>query len=136
MKALTINQFGGPEQLRIQEVGIPTAGPGEILVRIHAAGVNPVDYNIRNGSIKFISGKKFPRILGGDIAGIVEQSPKKSSYRPGDKVFAMLSIKGGGYAEFTSVRESHLCQVPEGLSMTEAAAVPLAGINVTGTAPP
>ena len=70
MKALTINQFGGPEQLRIQEVGIPTAGPGEILVRIHAAGVNPVDYNIRNGSIKFISGKKFPRILGGDIAGI------------------------------------------------------------------
>ena len=129
MKALTINQFGGPEQLRIQEVGIPVTGPGEILVRIHAAGVNPVDYKIRNGSIKFISGKKFPRILGGDIAGIVEQSPKKSSYRPGDKVFAMLSIKGGGYAEFTTIRESHLCHTPEGLNMTEAASVPLAALT-------
>ncbi len=129
MKALTINQFGGPEQLRIQEVGIPATGPGEILVRIHAAAINPVDYKIRNGSIKFISGKKFPRILGGDIAGIVEQSPEKSSYRPGDKVFAMLSIKGGGYAEFTAVRESHLCHIPEGLSMTEAASVPLAALT-------
>ena len=129
MKALTINQFGGPEELRIQEVALPSPGPGEVLVRIHAAGINPVDYKLRNGSMKLISGKKFPRILGGDIAGVVEQSPKKSLYRPGDKVFAMLSIKGGGYAEFVAVNENQLCLIPEYLSMSQASAVPLASLT-------
>lgn len=129
MKALTINQFGGPEELRIQEVALPSPGPGEVLVRIHAAGINPVDYKLRNGSMKLISGKKFPRILGGDIAGVVEQSPKKSLYRPGDKVFAMLSIKGGGYAEFVAVNENQLCLIPEDLNMIQASAVPLASLT-------
>ena len=129
MKALTINQFGGPGELRTEEVAIPSPGHNEVLVRIHAAGINPVDYKIRNGSLKFISGKKFPRILGGDIAGVVEQAPRNSLYRPGDKVFAMLSIKGGGYAEFTTVKESQLCHIPENMRMTEAASVPLAALT-------
>ncbi len=129
MKALTINQFGGPEELRIQEVALPSPGPGEVLVRIHAAGINPVDYKLRNGSMKLISGRKFPRILGGDIAGVVEQTPKQSFYRPGDKVFGMLSIKGGGYAEFVAVKEKQLCPVPENLNMKQAAAVPLASLT-------
>ncbi len=129
MKALIINQFGGPEQLRIQETSIPSVRSGEVLVRIHAAGVNPVDYKIRNGSVKFISGKKFPRILGGDIAGTVEQADKKSKFRPGDKVYAMLSSKGGGYAEFVAVDEKQLCHIPENLDMTAAAGVPLASLT-------
>ncbi len=129
MKALTLNQFGGPEQLQIQELAIPSTAPGEVLVRVHAAGVNPVDYKIRKGSVKLLSGKKFPRILGRDIAGVVEQAGKKSVYRAGDKVFAMLPFSGGGYAEFAKVKESHLCHIPEGLTMTEAAAVPLASLT-------
>lgn len=129
MKALTINQFGGPEELRIQEVAMPSPGTDEVLVRIHASAVNPVDYKLRNGSLKMISGKKFPRILGCDISGIVEQAPKKSLYRPGDKVFAMLSIKGGGYAEFVAIKDDKLCLIPENISMTEAAAVPLASLT-------
>ena len=129
MKALVINQFGGPEQLQMQEMGIPQIKSGEVLLRVHAAGVNPVDYKIRNGSMKFISGKKFPRILGGDVAGVVEQAGPKSKYRPGDKVFAMLSITGGAYAEFVAVKENQLCLIPEGFSMTHAAAVPLAALT-------
>jgi NADPH:quinone reductase-like Zn-dependent oxidoreductase len=129
MRALAIYQFGGPEVLQTQEVEIPMPKSGELLVRVHAAGVNPVDYKIRNGSMKFIAGKKFPRILGGDVAGVVEQAPAKSKFLPGDKVFAMLPLSGGAYAEFVCVSENHLCLIPQGLSMTEAAAVPLAALT-------
>ncbi|TVR70475.1 MAG: NAD(P)-dependent alcohol dehydrogenase [Marinilabiliales bacterium] len=129
MKALVINKYGGPEQLRAEEVAIPERGKSELLVRIHAAGVNPVDFKIRNGSMKFITGSRFPRILGGDIAGVVEQADPRSSYRPGDKVFGMLSLKGGGYAEFVTMKESQVCLIPEGLGMTDAASVPLAALT-------
>ena len=129
MKVLAINQFGGPEQLRIQETAIPALKSGELLVRINAAGVNPVDFKIRNGSIKFITGSKFPMVPGIDFAGVVEQCPGSSNYRPGDKVFGMLSIKGGGYAEFVAVNEKNMCHIPENLSMTEAASVPLASLT-------
>jgi NADPH:quinone reductase-like Zn-dependent oxidoreductase len=129
MKALVLNQYGGPEQLQMQEMGIPQIKSGEVLVRIHAAGVNPVDYKIRNGSMKLVAGKKLPRILGGDLAGVVEQAPEKSKFRPGDKVFAMLTYSGGAYAEFIAVKESQLCMIPEGISMIEAATTPLASIT-------
>ena len=129
MKALVIHQFGGPEVLQLEDVALPKSDSGEVLVRVHAAGINPVDYKIRSGSLKFITGKKFPRILGGDVAGVVEQAGKKSPFKPGDKVFAMLSFKGGGYGEFVTVKEGHLCQIPEGVSMKDAAATPLAALT-------
>ena len=129
MKALAIHQYGGPEQLQIIETALPIPGRGEVLVRVNAAGVNPVDYKIRNGSLKWLTGRKFPKILGGDIAGIVEKAGKTSPYKPGDKVFAMLGISGGAYAEFVVVKEKQLCHIPESLSMTEAAATPLAALT-------
>jgi NADPH:quinone reductase-like Zn-dependent oxidoreductase len=129
MKALVINQFGSAEQLQIQEVAMPLPANGEVLVRVHAAGINPVDFKIRNGSMKMISGKKFPRILGGDVAGVVEQAGNSEDFRPGDKVFAMLSIKGGAYAEFATIKENQLCHIPDGFTMTEAAATPLAALT-------
>ena len=129
MKAVIINQFGGPEQLLLAEVSLPVAKSNQALVRIHAAGVNPVDYKIRNGSIKFLSGSKFPKILGADFAGVVEQSGKQSSFRPGDKVYGMLTYAGGAYAEFLAVDEKQMARIPEGLSMIEAAATPLAALT-------
>lgn len=129
MKAIVINQFGGPERLTMQEVEMPEPRSGQVLVRIHAVGVNPVDYKIRNGSMKFITGKTFPRILGQDIAGVVEQAGKGSKFRPGDKVYGMLSYQAGGYAEFLAVNESQLAMIPDRLSMTEAAAVPMGAIT-------
>ncbi len=129
MKALIINSFGGPEVLITGELAIPKPARGEVLLRVHAAGINPVDYKIRNGSMKLILGKKFPKILGFDVAGVVEQASKKSRFQPGDKVFAMLPFKGGGYAEFVSVKEESLCFIPEGTTMKEAAATPLAALT-------
>lgn len=129
MKALVLNQYGGPEQLLLQETALPMPGKNEVLVRVHAAGINPVDYKIRNGSMKWIVGKKFPRILGFDVAGTVEQAGKKSLFKPGDKVFAMLPFKGGGYAEFVTVKEKYLCHIPDGTTMKEAAATPLAALT-------
>jgi len=129
MKALAIRQYGGPEQLQIMETALPKPGHGEVLVRIHAAGVNPVDYKVRNGSLGWLMGRKFPKILGGDIAGVVEQADKNSVYKPGDRVFAMLNIKGGGYAEFAVVKETQLCLIPEVISMQDAAATPLAALT-------
>jgi NADPH:quinone reductase-like Zn-dependent oxidoreductase len=127
MKALIIRQFGGPEQLQMAEVPMPVAKRGEVLIKVLATAINPIDYKIRNGSIKFISGSKFPKILGGDLAGIVQQDSKH--FRTGDKVFAMLNAKGGGYGEYVAVKESQLCFIPDGFSMTQAAAVPLAGLT-------
>ncbi len=127
MKAQIIKAFGGPEQLVTEELMLPKPKRKQVLVKIHAAGVNPVDYKIRNGSIKYISGSKFPKILGGDIAGVVEQDGKE--FRVGDKVFAMLNFEGGGYAEFIAVKESQLCKIPDGISFEQAAAVPLAALT-------
>lgn len=127
MKALIINQFGGPEQLHVEEVPMPVANRGEVLVKIMATSVNPIDYKIRNGSIKFISGRKFPKILGGDLAGIVQQDSKR--FRTGDRVFGMLTASGGGYAEFIAVPEEQLCLLPASCSFEDAAAIPLAGLT-------
>lgn len=129
MKALIIDEYGTPDVLKIQETPIPEPGKNEVLVRVLAAGVNPVDYKIRNGSLKFISGSKFPKTLGGDIAGIVETSFEGSRFKPGDKVFAMLSFKGGGYAEYVPVPEGSLAILPNGLDYEAAAAIPLAGLT-------
>lgn len=129
MKAIIINQYGGPEQLKLQQTALPRAGNREVLVRVHAAGINPVDYKIRKGALRVITGKKFPMILGGDIAGVVEHARRGSDFRPGDKVFAMLPKAMGGYAEFVSVKEKYLCQIPETLTMAEAAATPMAALT-------
>ena len=129
MKALVIQRYGGPEQLQLQRVPRPVSEKGKPLVRVHAAGVNPVDCKIRNGSMRLLVGKSFPRILGSDIAGVIEESEAGSDFRPGDRVFGMLTLAGGGYADYISVTERQLCRIPEGVGMTEAAATPLASLT-------
>ncbi len=129
MKALIIQQFGGPERLQIADWSMPVAKRNELLIRVHAAGINPVDYKIRNGSMKWVTGRKLPRILGFDVAGTVEQAAPDSEYKPGDKVFGMLPFTGGGYAEFVAISEKSACSIPPQLSMEEAAATPLAALT-------
>ncbi len=129
MRVLVINKYGGPEQLHIQEVPMPERKKKEVLVRVHCAGVNPVDYKVRNGMIRLLTGRKFPKILGGDIAGTVEQTDLNSDYRLGQRVFAMLSLKGGGYAEYVSVKEKNLCLIPENIDFGQAAGYPLAALT-------
>ncbi|HRQ31419.1 MAG TPA: NAD(P)-dependent alcohol dehydrogenase [Saprospiraceae bacterium] len=129
MKALLINKYGGPEVLTLGEIPAPVAESGKILVQIKFAGINPVDFKIRKGMVFFLSGFKFPKILGGDIAGIVENQPEGSPYKSGDRVFAMLNFKGGGYAGYAAIPSEWLCKIPENVGFRDAAALPLAGLT-------
>jgi NADPH:quinone reductase-like Zn-dependent oxidoreductase len=127
MKAVRIEQFGGPEVMRIEQVEIPQAASGEVLVRVIAAGVNPVDFKIRQGKYPAVKEDKLPLTLGREVAGIIEQPGSfAEGMKEGDRVIAMIGADGG-YAEYARVKAEYACKVPEGLDLTTAATVPLAG---------
>ncbi|HTO05141.1 MAG TPA: NADP-dependent oxidoreductase [Opitutus sp.] len=131
MKAIIINGYGDPEELREAELPVPQPSTGEVLVEIHAASINPVDWKIRSGRMSAILSYSFPLVLGLDISGVVK-SPGASAHRfkIGDEVLAKINLaQSGGYAEFTAIDENRLLRKPTGLSFAEAAALPLAGIT-------
>lgn len=129
MKACIIEDFGGREKLQIADVAKPRPGEGDVLIRIHAAGVNPVDWKIREGYLKDMFPHRFPIILGWDLAGVVEQTGAGTGiFKPGDAVYAYArrpEIHKGTYAEYIALPESYLARKPAGLSMVEAASIPL-----------
>ena len=126
MKAAVASEWGGPEVLKYQDAPKPEPKDDEILVRVMAAGVNPVDSYVRQGKFGLGDG---PKIIGSDISGVVEKvgaSAKK--FKPGDAVYCYLSVmRGGAYAEYAIARESETALKPKNISFEEAAAVPLAG---------
>jgi NADPH:quinone reductase len=128
MRAVVVREFGGPEQLRLAEVADLVPGPGQILVTVHAAGVNPVDAGNRaDGSW---AGLGTPCVLGYDIAGVVSDlGPGTGGLAPGDRVMAMTHFPDGvgGYAEQAVVEASLAARIGAAISFTDAAAVPLAG---------
>jgi NADPH:quinone reductase-like Zn-dependent oxidoreductase len=125
MKAVVANEFGGPEVLKYQDAPKPEPKNDEILVRVIAAAVNPVDTYVRQGKFLKSSG---PIIIGYDIAGIVERTgPEARRFKPGDQVYCYLSVmRGGGYAEYAVAKESETALKPKNINFVEAAAVPLA----------
>jgi NADPH:quinone reductase-like Zn-dependent oxidoreductase len=128
MKAIVINGYGGPDRLLLQERPDPKPGAGELLVRVRAAGVNPVDWKIRRGDLRMFLWISFPYTPGGDVAGeVVEVGAGVSRFKPGDPVVAFVDVKhGGGYAEIAVVKESAAARKPESLSFFEAASLPIA----------
>src|SRR5205823_2653538 len=131
MKAIRINGFGGPEVLELDDVPVPQPGENELLVRIHAASINPVDYKIRRGTVPWVSRDMLPLTLGRDLSGTVESvSDRIDGFGQGDAVYAMLgSIDRGSYAEYVRVRPNEAAPKPVHLSHIEAAAVPLAALT-------
>src|SRR4051812_29539006 len=131
MKAVRIHTYGGLEVLAYDEVPVPTPGPGEFLVRIHAASVNPVDWKIRAGYLKDYRPYVLPLILGMDMSGVVESAgPGANGFKPKDEVYAMVDgSKGGTYAEYVVVPQSLLAKKPKTADHIHAAAVPLAGLT-------
>lgn len=131
MQAVQIETFGGPEVLRVAEVARPVPGPGELLVRVHAASVNPVDTSARAGRVQDITNAKVPYIPGFDVSGVVAAvGPDVQSFRKGDAVFAMLDLRrGGGYAEYAIVKQHEAAKKPKRFSHAEAAAIPLTGLT-------
>ncbi|MER3554023.1 MAG: NADPH:quinone reductase [Meiothermus sp.] len=132
MKASVIHKFGGLEELRLEEVQRPTPRQGEVLVRVHAAGVNPVDAGTRRGSGVSGGFKTFPAILGWDIAGVVEEiGPGVTRFKVGDAVYGMPKFPkpAGAYAEYAAAPADELARKPATLRFEEAAALPLAGLT-------
>lgn len=112
MKASRIHGYGGAEVVQYDDVERPSASPGAVLVHVKAAGVNPVDWKICDGFTKGMFETKFPAILGGDIAGVVEElGSGVEGWKPGDEVFAMIGLMGGNAeyvaADLRSWHQSH-----------------------------
>lgn len=133
MKAIVIDDFGGREQLKLREMPDPVAGPGEVVIRMAVAGVNPVDFKIRKGLLKTRLPHQFPIILGWDAAGTVaEVGAGVARFRPGDRVFAYCRkpvVQWGTYAERVAVSETSVSRMPEKISFETAGVVPLAGLT-------
>lgn len=130
MRAIQIRTFGGPEVLEVREIDRPEPQPGEVLVKVHAASVNPVDWKIRNGGYPAVKETDLPMVPGRDMAGeVVGLGDSVGKFSVGDQVYAFLDVKHGGYEEYVAVQESELALKPKSINMTEAAAVPLAAIT-------
>ena len=128
MKAVVVHEYGGPEVLKFEDYPDPVPGPGEVLVRVAAASVNPIDYKRRAGLTKDFYPMKFPGLIGVDMAGtVVKIGPGVEGFSVGDQVFAMAD---NTYAELCVVRAAVLAKVPKGLDLIQAAALPL--VTTTG----
>ncbi len=128
MKAIVVHQYGGPDVLNFEEYPDPVAGPGEVLVRVAATSVNPIDYKRRAGLTKDFYPLKFPGLIGVDISGtVVRMGPGVEGFSIGDLVFAMAD---NTYAELCVVKATILAKVPKGLDLIQAAALPL--VTTTG----
>ena len=131
MKAVVIHEYGDPEVLMYEDVPRPEPKDDQLLIRVIAAGVNPVDAMIRSGMFDREGTRAFPIILGGDVAGVVEKVGSKiTKFKAGDPVFAYVSLdNSGGYAQYALVTEREAAPKPKSLTYVEAAAVPIAGMT-------
>jgi NADPH:quinone reductase-like Zn-dependent oxidoreductase len=131
MKAVVIHEYGGPEVLKYEDVPQPEPKQDQLLIRVIAAGVNPVDGMIRSGMFDKENRRTFPMILGGDIAGVVEKVGSKiTKFKPRDPVFAYVSLdNSGGYAQYALVMEREAAPKPKSLTYVEAAAVPIVALT-------
>jgi NADPH:quinone reductase-like Zn-dependent oxidoreductase len=128
MKAIVVHEYGGPEVLKFEEYPDPVPGSGEVLVRVAASSVNPIDYKRRAGLTKDFYPMKFPGLIGVDMAGtVVKVGPEVEGFSAGDQVFAMAD---NTYAELCVVKAAVLAKVPKGLDLIQAAALPL--VTTTG----
>ncbi|MDB6167619.1 MAG: oxidoreductase [Verrucomicrobia bacterium] len=129
MKAVRIHSFGGPDVLQVEDIPKPKPREGEVLIRVHAASVNPVDYKIRSHEFA-LPGMKPPLVLGRDVSGVVEGVGRGvTRVKMGDEVYALLDPDHGGYAEYTIAKENGVALKPSTLDHIHAAAVPLAAIT-------
>jgi len=128
MKAIVVHQYGGPEVLKFEDYPDPAPGPGEVLVRVAATSVNPIDYKRRAGLTKDFYPMTFPGLIGVDLAGtVVKLGPGAEGFSAGDQVFAMVD---NTYAELCVAKADALAKIPKGLDLIQAAALPL--VTTTG----
>ena len=132
MKAVRIHAFGGPEVLQLEDVARPVPAADEILIKVYASGVNPVDWVVRNGGNDFLKPYlTLPMTLGWDAAGVVTETGRAvTDFKIGDEVYGIPNFPGvnGSYAEYCAAKASQFALKPKRVSFTEAAGVPLVGM--------
>jgi alcohol dehydrogenase len=131
MKAFVIDRYGRKSGIRAGDMPVPALREDDVLIQIHAAGVNPLDSKIRDGEFKLILPYRLPLILGNDVAGVVVRvGSRVRRFKPGDKVYARPhKDRIGTFAEFIAIKEDGVALKPKILTMEEAASVPLVGLT-------
>lgn len=133
MKAVRMHSYGGPEVLRFEEAPRPTPGPGELLIKVHAAAVNAIDGKIRAGYLKDVFPVPLPFIPGWDVSGVVEAvGPAVTKFKTGDEVYARPDVARSGrgtYAEYAAVNETESALKPKSIDHIHAAAIPVVALT-------
>jgi NADPH:quinone reductase-like Zn-dependent oxidoreductase len=131
MKAVRLHSYGGPEVLVLEEVPRPRAAAGEVLIRVHAAGVNPLDWKVRAGHVKAWLQHRLPLVPGWDVSGVVEAvAPSVTAFKVGDAVYGMLDFtRDGAYAEYVTTEAQNLAFKPNCIDPVQAGAVPLVSLT-------
>jgi len=131
MRAFVVDRYGSNDAVRAAEMPVPVVGDDDVLVRIDAAGVNPVDIKTRDGKMKVVLPHRVPFILGNEVAGVVTQvGGRVRRFKPGDEVYARLpKDRIGAFAEYAAIRDDVVAHKPKSLTMEEAASIPLVGLT-------
>src|SRR5271157_62382 len=128
IKAARIHNYGGAETIRVEDATLAGPQPGQLIVRVHAAGVNPIDWKIRAGYMQQMLPLQFPVTLGGDFSGVVEAAGPDAGFKAGDEVYGQASLANGGsgsFAESVLARAGTVAAKPKSVSHVEAGALPL-----------
>jgi 2-desacetyl-2-hydroxyethyl bacteriochlorophyllide A dehydrogenase len=129
-KAAVIDRYGDPSVFQIAEVELPQIKPDQMLVKVRASSINPIDWKTRQGKLQILTGKKFPMILGFDVSGeVVEIGSQVTQFKPGDLIYGCLNGRGGAYSEYVAVSEKVAALKPSNMTYEQAASVPLAAMT-------
>lgn len=131
MRGYVLQGYGDAAVMALREVPEPAVGPSGVLVRVHAAGLNPIDYKMREGKLRLIYPLHLPLVAGSELAGTVTRTgPEVTRFAPGDRVFARVDkSRLGAFADYATVEENLLAEMPAELDFPQAAGMPLAGLT-------
>lgn len=133
MKAFYSTAYGGPEVSHYGDLPDPAAGSGQLLVEVKAVSLNPVDYKVKRGIARLMSGSRFPRIFGSDFAGVVrETGDRVTKFKPGDRIYGVTPViwgKPGALAQLLAIDQKYVYPIPAQMSYEEAASLPIAALT-------
>jgi NADPH:quinone reductase-like Zn-dependent oxidoreductase len=131
MKRIQYRKYGGPETMQLEDFDLPTPGKGEVAVEVKFAAINPIDWKVRNGYLKMVTGKAFPRAMGSDFSGtVISTGPGVTRFKVGDAVFGLARIKeSGALGHAVVTKETFIARKPDALSFENAACLGTPGVT-------